>query len=959
MSADTELDDEFLQEMLGEFLAESEEILMSLNDNLLKLDEWAHSLQPGDSTRCDSDIVNEMFRGAHSLKGLSGMLGLDDINQLTHRIENLFDAVRNDKLSLDRHVVDLILRSVDGLTGLIARLTDPDAESVDCTPLVDEIQQVLDGETAAAQQADVPEPAEIDPFVDIVDETEISGKYLSIFIDEAEIALDTIADTLLAEDSGNCTESLMIQCHKVKGSAASIGLNRAAHLAHSMEDLLQELLQTSSDLTAEMTTAMVSCADRLRGYVDTLKSGQPETEKFRDAYFMLHVARLAAAGETTAAGDTTATGDQAEIKADEAADSPSNSESSPGASTQLTDEQLAEIVAAAPNGDKCWVGHFMFQHGLPLSGLKAGLVFERVAKLGNVFFCSPAEELLEDVSELRCLTMGVAGLADPDAVHGQVQVEGLERVCLTPLTELTASADQKAVGTAVQAPAAGTPEKPPVQPAATEIVKSKKAAAAASASDTKKKPTETLRVDIERLDQLMNLAGELVISKARFSQIEEGLKGMTMSRQSVNALSDVFLTLDRLSTDVESQGENEERQLDSETIKNHMRRLRTDLEHVNAGMKNFRQANSLIIDLGDTVHQLDRVADGIQKTVMDTRMVPVGPLFRRFKRVIRDISHGNGKDIRLVINGENTELDKRMIDELGDPLIHMIRNCADHGIESPEDREASGKSRQGTVTLDAYHRGNSILVEIKDDGKGLAPERIRNKAVEKGLISELEADKLSQHQIFQLIWEPGLSTAEKITEVSGRGMGMDIVRAKIEDLNGTVELDSTVGVGTTITIKLPLTLAILPSLLVVIEGDVIAMPVESVSEIVPLRIDDLSSVHGMQTADVRGRVVSVVKLSDLFSWSQAFSQDADPADEKSLVIITCDGRELGLIVDRLLGEQDIVIKSMAENYRNIDGIAGASILGDGSVSLILDVVAVLEMSTRAKRTEITEKKVLQ
>ncbi|HIE96094.1 MAG TPA: hypothetical protein EYG03_01025 [Planctomycetes bacterium] len=188
--------------------------------------------------------------------------------------------------------------------------------------------------------------------------------------------------------------------------------------------------------------------------------------------------------------------------------------------------------------------------------------------------------------------------------------------------------------------------------------------------------------------------------------------------------------------------------------------------------------------------------------------------------------------------------------------------------------------------------------------------------------------------------------------MSGRGMGMDIVRAKIEDLNGTVELDSTVGEGTTISIKLPLTLAILPSLLVVIEGDVIAMPVESVSEIVPLRPDNMSSVHGMQTADVRGRVVSVVHLAELFSWSQPVGQDAGLADEKSLVIITCDGRELGLIVDRLLGEQDIVIKSMAENYRNVDGIAGASILGDGSVSLILDVVAVLEMSTRARRMKV-------
>jgi len=305
------------------------------------------------------------------------------------------------------------------------------------------------------------------------------------------------------------------------------------------------------------------------------------------------------------------------------------------------------------------------------------------------------------------------------------------------MTEFASSTGQQAPVTTVTTAATsadqtGQPAQPPAQAAPSESATPKKAAGSPTSGDTKKKPTETLRVDIERLDQLMNLAGELVISKARFSQIEEGLKGTTMSRQSVNAMADVFLTLDRLTSDIEVAEGKEEAHLSPEVLRNHMRRLRADLEYVDNGMKKFNAANALIIDLGDTVHQLDRVADGIQKTVMDTRMVPVGPLFRRFKRVIRDISHGNGKDIRLVINGENTELDKRMIDELGGPLIHMIRNCADHGIESPDDREAVGKPRQGTVTLDAYHRSNSILVEITDDGKGLAADKIRTKAIEKG-----------------------------------------------------------------------------------------------------------------------------------------------------------------------------------------------------------------------------------
>jgi two-component system chemotaxis sensor kinase CheA len=338
---------------------------------------------------------------------------------------------------------------------------------------------------------------------------------------------------------------------------------------------------------------------------------------------------------------------------------------------------------------------------------------------------------------------------------------------------------------------------------------------------------------------------------------------------------------------------------------------------------------------------------------MDTRMLPIGPLFGRFKRVIRDITRGNGKQINLVINGEKTELDKRMIDELGDPLIHMVRNSADHGIEPPEVREAAGKPRQGTVTLDAFHRGNSIVIQVTDDGKGLDPDRIAKKALEKGLVTAADLEKMTRQQIYQLIWEPGLSTAEKVTEVSGRGMGMDIVKSKIEDLNGTVDLESELGQWTRLTIKLPLTLAILPSLMVDIDGDVYAMPLESVVEIVSLRKQDMGTVYGNRVAQVRGRVVATTRLDDVFSWAGAAPvARQNTSDEITLVIVGATGRELGLCVDQVLGEEDIVIKSMADNYRNVAGIAGASILGDGRVSLILDLAALIDMASNNKRAAV-------
>jgi two-component system chemotaxis sensor kinase CheA len=327
---------------------------------------------------------------------------------------------------------------------------------------------------------------------------------------------------------------------------------------------------------------------------------------------------------------------------------------------------------------------------------------------------------------------------------------------------------------------------------------------------------------------------------------------------------------------------------------------------------------------------------------------------------VRDIARAGGKQIRLEITGEKTELDKRMIDELGDPLVHLVRNSADHGIESPDEREAAGKPRQGTVTLEAFHRGNSIVIEVRDDGKGLDADRILRKAVDKGLVTEADAKRMSPHQVQQLIWKPGLSTAEKVSDISGRGMGMDIVKTKIEELSGTVEIQSAQGKGTTIRIMLPLTLAILPSLMVEIAGDVFAMPMESVIEIVSVKQDQVHTVHGRETATVRGRVIPLVRLGNVLSFHRADGHgggDSQPKPARSpdatTVVVRDMGLEIGLTVDRVIGEEDVVIKSIAENYRNVRGIAGASILGDGRVAMILDVSALIgALSKKTARTTL-------
>jgi two-component system chemotaxis sensor kinase CheA len=992
--------------MLGDFLDESGQLLDRLNENMLQLDEWFRSLDDPDGHHCDLDLLNEMFRSAHSLKGLSAMLGLTDINQLTHKIENVFDAARKDELPLNCEVVELMFQSIDRLVGLVGILKEPNQEPVDCTEVIEGIHRVLSSagvEKAMSSQADaekaleqlpteataevpaatetasaaavsetaeicpppiatesaaateIQEPAaispavEVDHFEGITDEADLTSKYISIFIDETELSLDSLTELLLAQESDshkNAIEQLLITSHRIKGSAASIGLNRVAKLAHLMEDLMQDISSGEKTLSPETSDALLACIDGLRTYVDGLKSGNPRTSHFNGlACNLLGSLAVENVKNTEAKTDST----------------PAEAIAPPAASDRSDNARIDDTVQARirkkineAEWNSAIAGVVTFQPRLALAGLKGRLLYEKLANLGEVRYFSPAVDKLEELDEIPSVEFGLITEKPLESVRKVLHIGGVSSIDLEPLAKETPASVPVAapVAKAVSPVATAQPVAKPA-PAAKSSVEERETADSSAksnkpaAADNSAKPTETLRVDIERLDQLMNLAGQLVINKARFQQIGDKLKKTISGRQSRNVLNNVNTVLAKMA----ESGENGIQQ-DLDTIRGQARRLQQDMEEIRRDLDALAAVRGTVNDLFETIHLLDRVSDGIQQSVMDTRMLPIGPLFQRFKRVIRDISRSNGKNIRLDINGEKTELDKRMIDELGDPLIHMVRNSADHGIESPEVRLAAGKPEQGTVSLDAFHRGNSIYIRVCDDGKGLDSERIKAKALERGLISQVEAERMTKQQIFQLIWEPGLSTAEKVTEVSGRGMGMDIVKSKIELLNGTVELDSEMGKGTTVTIKLPLTLAILPSLMVSIDGDIFAMPLESVVEIINVSPKDISTIHRQPTARVRGRVVSMVELCEVFSWHQggARSQNENAADNpaSTLVIINENGSELGLAVDHVIGEQDIVIKSMAENYRNVQGVAGASILGDGRVSLILDLVALIDMATSQK-----------
>lgn len=921
--------DSLLDSMLGDFLDESGQLLVRLNENLLRVDEWVHSLAEGETAQCDGFLMNEMFRAAHSLKGLSAMLGLADINALTHKVENVFDAARNDELRFDKRSVELMFQSVDRLSEMIGRLKDPAADAVEIDELADRIQNLLKsaGRTLEMKgQADVeahfnatleaPAPSEgvrtqaprPDLFASIVDETDVPAKYLGIFIDETDLSLDAFTEALIL-DNGPLdragVDTLMIISHRIKGSAASVGLNRAAKLAHCMEDLLQERLEQGAQISISTETidVLLRCADALRRYVDGLKLGAPDTTRFSGAYYALLDLQLETPSRTAVQAVTAS-----------AASGP----------RRTACEDLSEARRCAGGATTGFVGCVRFQADFPLIGLKARLAYERLARLGDVFYCEPAAETLENQDKLESLRFGIATTVPRDDIAKQLRVVGVTAVEVEPLAESAKSPE-----TPVESSNSAAPPSTPVD-----------------AKSNDNRPAETLRVDIERLDQLMCLAGQLVINKARFVRIGEGLKQTAGNKRLQHRLGDVFNQLERLDGAFE-QSAACPGPADLPLLRNQVRLIQRDLDVLRVELERLASARSTINDLFDAVHQLDRVAEGIQRTVMDTRMVPIGPLFGRFRRVVRDITRGNGKDIRLEIHGEKTELDKRMIDELGDPLIHMVRNSADHGVESPQARVEAGKPAQGAITLNAFHRGNRIVIQVIDDGKGLDADRIRKKALERELVAPADLERMTLNQIYNLIWEPGFSTAETVTEISGRGMGMDIVKSKIEELNGTVEVDSVPGQGATFTIKLPLTMAILPSLMAEIAGGVFAFPIESVVEIVRFGADKINTIQGAPTATVRGRVISVVRLDELFTWNEEYAGAPPTAsNDVTVVILGSEGRELGLRVDRLIGEEDIVIKSLADNYRHVQGIAGASILGDGRVALILDIAGLVDAASR-------------
>jgi len=440
--------------------------------------------------------------------------------------------------------------------------------------------------------------------------------------------------------------------------------------------------------------------------------------------------------------------------------------------------------------------------------------------------------------------------------------------------------------------AEATPTAPPPPPPPAAVKTEAPSDDAKAAAPAKRAPAvveQTIRVDVKRLDHLMNLIGELVLAKNRLIKIND---------------------------DVEERYEGEE----------------------------------FLEELNQVVSIVSLVTTDLQIAVMKTRMLPIGKVFNKFPRMIRDLSRELNKKIELEIEGEETELDKSIVEEIGDPLVHIIRNSCDHGIETPDIRLAAGKIETGTISLKAYNEGNQIVIQIDDDGKGLDVEVLKNKALSNGIITEKEADSMSDKEAFSLIMKAGFSTAAAVTNVSGRGVGMDVVKTNIEKVNGIIDIESEKGSGSSIKLKIPLTLAIIQALLVGVQEEHYAIPLSSVLETVRISKDEIYTVEGRSVMRLRDEVLSLVHIGDIFEVERIL----DASEHAYVVVLGLGTSKLGLIVDTLVGQEEIVIKSLGDYLKGIEGIAGATIRGDGGVTLICDVVALMDMAKGVKATAMIE-----
>lgn len=773
-----------IDELTEVFIEESEEIVESLNKDVLSLEQYVD--QP---ETMDRELINNIFRYVHTLKGNSGLAGADKLRDLAHKMESLLDRLRKDKLVITGDMVDLLFEGIDRFNAILKEIKSGQEKGVEITDLIDQLEVILAGGSLESG----PKPAEVPKKK------------------AAPPPPHTPATSAPATASASGIEGF-----KLPDDIKRI-------LTEYEETRLLENLQNRLTIYELILNLMMDGFDRVVTNV---------------------IAKVNTIGEVIA--------------------------KVPSSKTLPNYELQVRIILASSAPEKTLID-----------------------ALKTVDDISP-----QDFS-LKILTIPEVSGSSLDELLKSVASEASDKApqtpTVTPSVTPTPTPSPKSASTLAPTqpskPKASPPRpvpKTPVRPATKDVADRSEPSLSASEKEGFDTGGNIVRVDIKKLDNLMNIVGELVLAKARYVQLESELDAI----------------------------------IGQKSLQEH-----------------FKRNNKF------TSKKLEDLREGI----LQVRMVQVGTLFNRFPRLVRDLAKKHNKQIRLVVEGRETELDKAVIDKMGDPLMHLIKNAADHGVEEPKVRREKGKPEMGTITLRAYQEGSYIVIEIEEDGAGMDVDRIREKAVESGLIEK--GFKLSESEILNFIFHPGFSTAQKITDTSGRGVGMDVVKMEISKLKGIIDIQSTLDVGTKFIIKLPLTLAIIQVLLIKTSNHTYAIPLSSVTESFELDPQKIEIVDGQEVTQLRNAVLPLLRLKNAFhipSNGNGTHPDAGERHRKFVVVIALAEKKIGLVVDELLGQQEIVIKPLGRYLLHTPGFAGATTLGNGRVVLILDVVSLIESLNRKK-----------
>ncbi|WJQ12872.1 chemotaxis protein CheA [Geobacillus stearothermophilus] len=663
------------------------------------------------------------------------------------------------------------------------------------------------------------------------------SQYLDLFIDESKEHLQAINERLLelekTPEDMSVVNDIFRSAHTLKGMSATMGFEDLANLTHQMENVLDGIRNRRLSVTPELLDVIFEAVDHLEAMISSIAAGGDGTRDVRRTVEQLK--RI----------------EQGEMPNKQAA------REEPPLEHAYGEFEYHVLEQAKEQGFSVYEIRVRLRDDCLLKAARVYMVFEQLNEVGEIVKATPPVEMLEEEQFDREFLVTVVSKAPADELQKRLMgISEIDDVKVSMLSSDEPSAESEKAAA-------------PQQPAAMEQAAAVQAEAEAPEKQTAKQATKTIRVNIERLDMLMNLFEELVVDRGRLEQIAR------------------------------------------------------DVGHA---------------ELTETVERMSRISSDLQTIILNMRMVPVETVFNRFPRMVRQLARELGKKVRLDIIGADTELDRTVIDEIGDPLVHLLRNALDHGIEAPDVRAARGKPEEGTIQLRAYHSGNHVFIEIEDDGAGISREKVLKKAISRGIVSPEAAEHLTDEQVYELIFAPGFSTADHISDISGRGVGLDVVKSTIESLGGTVAVDSRPGQGSLFSIQLPLTLSIISVLLVQIAAETYAIPLSSIMETALIRKEDVFYVHNQPVIDFRGKVVPLVRLKDVFAVPGA----SDDSETVPAVIVRKGEKLAALAVDSFIGQQEVVLKSLGNYLSSVFAISGATILGDGRVALIIDCNALVK-----------------